>query len=229
MITVAEIQEMFIRAAEIERADPQHVGPAQPRSLNLPYVHDWVDKLGWAKTKGDHLEEDKLEEERRIFWEKIGLRPTARELAELDGLRNLLLKVDDEGERRALLAWARAKAGGRAFSKWCFKVEGIHPETGRRRKNRAIAKIMGEVSRSDAQHSQKAEIRVLRQQADSDDKYDRIGEDARGEKRPTHWMDDTAFLPFIPDSPEADFSWAEKRNERRRQLRKKKQRDEQEY
>lgn len=226
-MNTAIIQEWFIRAAEIDRQDPDHVGPKPPRSLALPYCHDWVDKLGWAKTKGDQLQEDKLEEERRIFWERMGLRPTSYELAALEKLRDWLLAVDDEKERRALWAWARARAGGKAFNRWCFKIEGIHPETGRRRKNRAIEKIRRRFGSSDAQNNETSEIRVLRQPAENGDKEDTLEAGARPKESRTSWLD-PAFKPFLITDAEPDFSWAEKRNERRRQLRKKRQQEEQE-
>lgn len=67
--------------------------------------------------------------------------PTAHEIAELEALHDWLITVGNETERRALLAWARSKVGGKSFRRWCFQVEGIHPETGRRREDRALEQI----------------------------------------------------------------------------------------
>src|SRR5690606_10623017 len=131
------------------------------------YVHDHVDKNGWGKSplqrvvkrgkliQGDWLDEkdDPLADERKAFWERLGVTASAEELRELDGLYDMLKIVDDEGERRALLAWSRSKVGGKAFRRWCFQVEGIHPETGRRRKDRALARISAQLVRSDVQNS----------------------------------------------------------------------------
>jgi hypothetical protein len=207
-MNIGEIAERFIRAAEIERAIPDHVGPAQPRSLQLPYVHDWIDKLGWGSKR--------LEEERKEFWERLGLMPSAHEISELEILRAWLLSVTDAAERRALLAWARAKAGGMKFKRWCFKVEHIHPETGRRRKDRALARIQAQLDGRTIQHDEMREIRVLPKEPEIGDIPDRIGPEA-GERREANcWAAEDALVrTFIPDI--ADFSWAAKRNERRRQ------------
>jgi len=212
----ADIAERFIRAAEVERAMPVHVGPMPPRSVQLPYVHDWVDKMGWAKTRGDKLKEDPLAEERRIFWERMGLRASAQEIAQLEHLREWLLAVPDEGERRALLAWAMSKAGGRKFNRWCFKVEGIHPETGRRRKNRAIARILARFDRNGGQDCNNPANGVLPETPENDHDPATIAEDVSEPRSPRSWMSDDAFAPFLSEGP-FDFSWAEKRNEIRRQ------------
>src|SRR6185369_9084356 len=92
-MNIGEIAERFIRAAEIERASHEHVGPAPLRAQQLPYVHDQADKNGWGKAReqrvvkkgkliqGDWLDEheDPLAAERKAFWERIGIMPTARE------------------------------------------------------------------------------------------------------------------------------------------------------
>jgi hypothetical protein len=142
-MNIGEIAEKFIRAAEVERASHEHVGPAALRAQQLPYVHTFADKAGWRKEIGDKLlkGEDPLAEERKAFWERIGIIPTARELADLETLHDWLIVVGTEQQRRALLAWARSKVGGKSFRRWCFQVEGIHPETGRRRIDRALQQI----------------------------------------------------------------------------------------
>ena len=114
-MNIGEIAEKFIRAAEVERASREHVGPKPLRAQALPYVHSYADKAGWRKEPGDKLEcgADPLGEERKAFWERMGLTPTAQEIAELDGVYDLLLIVENDGQRRALLAWARSKVGGK--------------------------------------------------------------------------------------------------------------------
>ncbi|MFC6487346.1 hypothetical protein [Nitratireductor sp. GCM10026969] len=222
-----EIAERFIRAAEIEMATPGRVGPAPARSLQLPYIHDWVDKLGWRKEKGDKLApgEDPLTEERRRFWERFGLRASAEELSQLDELRTWLMMVDDEGERRALLAWSMAKAGGRKFKRWCFKIEGIHPETGRRRKNRAIARISARVARRVVQHCDDDENTLLPEDPENGDIDANIAGRVQEQNGITSWAADDAFTSFLSNDP-ADFSWARKRWERRRQREAKKRKQE---
>jgi hypothetical protein len=227
-VNPAEIAERFIRAAEIERATPGRVGPAPVRSLQLPYVHDWIDKLGWRKEKGDKLKpgEDPLAEERRLFWEKLGLRASAEELSQLEEIREWLMIVPDEGQRRALLAWSMAKAGGRSFNKWCFKIEGIHPETGRRRKDRAIACIALELNRRALQHNENPDFEVLPEDPENEHIDANIASRVREHDGIKAWAADDAFTSILSDDP-ADFSWAQKRNELRRQreARKRKQKE----
>jgi hypothetical protein len=217
-LNIGEIAERFIRAAEVERAMQIHVGPMPLRAQQLPYVHDYADKAGWRKEPGDKLiaGADPLAEERKAFWERLGVMPSAHELAELDSLYDWLTSTDDDGERRALLAWARSKVGGKSFRRWCFMVEGIHPETGRRRKDRALAKIHAYLSGRTMQHDENAEIRVLQGGAEIGDVSDTFGEDAGKRDGLDHWLSPDAFTrDFSLD--QADFSWAAKRNERRRQ------------
>ncbi|PRD42107.1 hypothetical protein C5748_18320 [Phyllobacterium phragmitis] len=234
-MNIGEIAERFIRAAEVERASHEHVGPAPLRAQQLPYVHDHVDKNGWGKSplmrvvkkgrliQGDWLEvgEDPLAEERKAFWERLGLMPTSEELSQLEGLYDMLIKVDDHGERRALLAWARAKVGGKAFRRWCFQVEGIHPETGRRRKDRALAKISTALARSDIQNSKTDCSTLLPCDHEISDILDTVEEDAGRREGLNNWAADDAFSSFIAEQKH-DFSWAQKRNEMRRRQREKK-------
>lgn len=223
-MNIGEIAERLIRAAEVDRASHEHVGPQPPRSLQLPYVFDWVDKLGWHKEAGDMLTEDPLAEERRRFWERMGLTASAQELSVLESIREWLLSVSSDGERRALLAWARSKVGGKSFKSWCFKIEGIHPETGRRRKDRALHRISAYLVRSAAQHHETGSSPLLRRGADFDHIPATIAEDAGRQNQQNHWRADGALVPFLTDGKD-DFSWADKRNELRRQraARKKKQ------
>lgn len=217
-MNIGEIAEKFIRAAEVERASPVHVGPAPLRAQQLPYVHSWSDKLNWRKEPGDKLEKgaDPLAEERKAFWERLGMMPTAEELSRLEGLYDLLMMVDNEGERRALLAWARSKVGGKAFRRWCFQVEGIHPETGRRRKDRALARISAQLARRDVQNCENGNSPLLRCGPEISDVSDTVEEDAGKRDGLNNWAADDAFSPFLADVVH-DFSWAQKRNERRRQ------------
>jgi hypothetical protein len=142
-MNIGDIANIFIRAAEIDRNSREHVGPGALRAQQLPYVHDWNDKAGWRKEPGDKLAkgEDPLAEERKAFWERLASMPTAAEISAVEKIFDWLIATNDDAERRALWAWARAKAGGKSFRRWCFQVEGIHPETGRRRKDRALQRI----------------------------------------------------------------------------------------
>lgn len=213
----AQIQEWFIRAAEIDRHDPQHVGPKQPRSLDLPYTHDYADKAGWG-TKG-------LEEERRLFWEKLQLRASSHEITQVEKMYSWLQAVGNDQQRRALLAWARAKAGGISFNRWCFKVEDIHPETGRRRKDRAIEAICRHLGSSGSQHCENGRNGELASGGEVPHKHGIIENAARPEDRGRVWRD-PAFQSLLSSDVEPDFSWAEKRNELRRRRRKLRQQQE---
>lgn len=240
-MNIAEIAERFIRAAEVERASREHVGPAPLRAQQLPYVHDHVDKNGWGKSplkrvikrgkliQGDWLEEgeDPLAAERKAFWERMGIMPTGEELAELDGLYDLLMMVDDDGERRALLAWARSKVGGKAFRRWCFKVEGIHPETGRRRKDRALSKISNTLARRPMQNSENGCSPLLHSGPEIEHISDTVEEGAGERDGLNNWMADNAFTSIFSNDP-VDFSWAQKRNEIRRQREARKRKRQQE-
>lgn len=217
-MNVGEIAERFIRAAEIERASHEHVGPAPLRAQQLAYVHSYSDKLGWRKEIGDKLDPkaDPLADERKAFWERIGIMPSAHELSELEALHEWLLSVGNEMERRALLAWARSKVGGKSFRRWCFKVEGIHPNTGRARKDRALAQISAILVRNASQHSGSAEVRLLQPTHEISDVSATIPEDAGERDCLNSWIADGAFAKIL-SSEHDDFSWAQKRNELRRQ------------
>lgn len=215
-MNMGEIAELFIRAAEIDRAMPERVGPQPPRSVALPYVHSWVDKLGWGS--------DKLAEERKLFWERLGLLPSSHELDEIEILRAWLLVLEDESERRALLAWARAKAGGRSFKRWCLRIEGIHPQTGRRRKDRALARISAHLAREGSQKRTTAGFDLLPVSPEIDHSLGTLEEDAVEHVRDFSWRSDPSLKPtLVPDMQ--SFSWAEKRNAHRRQKRKQREKE----
>ena len=220
----AEIANRFIRAAEIDRAQKEHVGPAPVRSMPLPYVHDHLDRAGWRKEAGDKLEkgDDPLEREQIERLKRLEMTPTAAELSAMDGLYDLLMLVRRGEDRRALWAWARSKAGGKSFRSWCFKIEHIHPETGRKRKNRALAQIVagqasaGKIMPAPDKPCEQVEPVPRPQPADLDD-----DDDSGRRSGPNRWATDDAFRPFLTDDTH-DFSWAARRNERRRERAKKK-------
>jgi hypothetical protein len=221
-MNIGDIAQTFIRAAEIDRNTREHVGPAALRAQQLPYVHTFADKAGWRKESGDKLAkgEDPLSDERKAFWERIALLPTAAEISAMEVIFDWLTGLGDDCERRALLAWARAKAGGKSFRRWCFKVEGIHPETGRRRKDRALQRISDHMAGKRDLHDENREIRVLACGHEISDVTDTIAEDAGKRDGLNNWLADDAFTSFISNEPASAFSWAAKRNERRRQQEK---------
>lgn len=218
-MNIGSLAEIFIRAAEIDRNTREHVGPAALRAQQLPYVHSWTDKAGWRKEIGDKLDPkaDPLAEERKAFWERISSMPTAAELSIIDSMFDWLKATNDDAERRALWAWARAKAGGKSFRRWCFQVERIHPETGRRRKDRALQRISDHLNGKRHLHDEKREIRLLSCGDQIRDVSATIAEDAGERDKLNSWLADGAFSPFLQNEPTSAFSWAAKRNEIRRQ------------
>lgn len=134
-LTFADLQELFISAALTDRRLPNNTRPADLRGKSLPYVHDFADMATWPD----------LEDRRQDFFDPDKLRLTVEQCSEWERANELVRLVDDIGQRRALLHWAKAKAGGKPFKFWCRK-EGIHPETGTRRKNRALTLILRKTS-----------------------------------------------------------------------------------
>jgi hypothetical protein len=95
-------------------------------------------------------------------------------------------------------------------------VEGIHPNTGRDRKNRALQQIAIILARRASQNSESAEIRLLHHEIRGVSAT--ITEDAGERDRRNSWIADGAFAKIL-SSEHDDFSWAAKRNERRCQQR----------
>jgi hypothetical protein len=118
-------------------------------------------------------------------------------------------------------------AGGRKFARWCRNIEHVAVMTGRRRKNRAVEKILARLSGKRDLHDETGQIRVLPVTPEIGDVSGTITDDAGGRETGLNsWADDEAFQPLtfarLPGRTkqvevEGDFSWAERRNEVRRQ------------
>lgn len=202
-----EIAERLVQAAEIERNIAVSIGPAKARSLPLPYAHDWADMNGWGK--------ERLEEEQREFAASVSKRPTRQQVTEAEEATGWYALVSNENNRSALATWVWAMAGGRLFKDACFKA-GIHPETGRRRKDRAISEIAYALARKPWQNNETGRNGVLLPPPDFGDIPDTIGVPVRNEDR----IVAAATLDGLPawdGDASADFSWADARNKRRRQ------------
>jgi len=200
-MTPLEIAELFIRAAEVDRRLPQTAKPKALKAQNLPYVHDQADQNGWGS--------ERYQEEREAFFHS---RLSHEQVGEWERCNKLILSVQDETRRRCLWAWANAQAGGTPFGKWCTK-QGFTRETGRKRKNRAILEIFGEIARINGQNYKNGLEGVLHVCPESGHIQVTIGDRADSEKVLT-WRDD---FSLTHGETEPDFSWAEARNERRRQ------------
>lgn len=196
-----EIAERFIRAAEIAEASAA-VGPRRLRAAWVDYAHSHADKNGWGT--------ERLAEERRDFWNALNRVPSAREISEAEETQAWLGFVTDQGERLCLLAWAKCMATKAIFRDWCAGA-GIHPETGRRRKERAILRIMLAL---DARMSSAEDTDVARLLPDTPESVAPADANIEGV---TAWMAD-GNRPLAADFDTAldNFDWARKQNERRR-------------
>jgi hypothetical protein len=176
--------------------------------MSLPYVHDWTDKMGWGG--------ERFREERNEFWESLTRNPTARQVSEADEALGWLALVSNPDNRICLSEWAWCMASKKFFKNVCFDM-GIHPETGRRRKDRAISEILSQLVRKPLVNNKNADFDLLPDDPQIAYFADKITNPRRSNGI-TSWADDAAFQPFISGAKH-DFSWAEKRNEQRRQKR----------
>lgn len=235
-MNIREIQDRLIDAeTTIREVAEGRVGPKPLRAQQLPYVHTRTDMNGWGKRPG---EKDKLLKEdgdahsiiRREFWEQFKEPPSSSEISEAHQILDWVMLVDDEAERRALRAWAYAMAGGRPFGRWCKRVEHISVMTGRRRKNRAVEKILAQLSGKRDLHDENDPEGVLPVAGEIGDVSDTLTGDGGRETGLTSWADDEAFQPLtfarMPGTKQievdGDFSWSERRNARRREAAKRK-------
>lgn len=203
-MTQAEIAELFIRAAEVDRRLPDTARPARLKSLSLPIVHTRSEMNEWGT--------ERLEEWRAEFWEERSRQLQASAVSEWEQAMDLIARVPDESQRRCLWHWAIAKAGGLPFAIWCRRVEHIHEMTGTRRKDRAIAHIAHCTLRKGLQNNENVDFDVLPVGPDLGD----IAANVAVERPRSFWHADDAFRPaFIPEL--RDMTWAEMKNERRRQ------------
>ena len=206
-MTADEIIELFVSAAEIDRRLPNTARPAHLKSMSLPYVSDWMDKLGWGS--------ERLDEERREFWDNVAKRLNPNDVTLWERASDLIRLVGNEGQRRALLHWSIAKAGGRPFAQWCRKVERIHEETGRRRKDRAVLSILLAQSCVDDGSKHELDFAALLPSCQEISHKDVIIGQSHA------WMAEGS-RPLICDFDSAlgEFSWAEAQNARRREREK---------
>lgn len=208
-MTADEVIELFVQAAEIDRRIPNTSRPAQVKSMSLPYVADFNDMLGWGS--------ERLEQERADFWDNVAKRLNPNDVTLWEKASDLIRHVPDQSQRRCLLHWSMAKAGGRPFSQWCHKVEGIHQETGRRRKDRAVLAIISHDNCVSGQSKHELDFAALLPQ-DPDPGINTV---IIGKSRA--WMaEGTRPLICDFDSDLGNFEWAEEMNARRRAREKRK-------
>ncbi|WP_174075416.1 hypothetical protein [Rhizobium rhizogenes] len=189
---------------EIDRRLPDTARPKALKAQKLSFVHDWADINGWTS-------EDKKERE----WQwldpsKLKLRPI--DVSIWEKASELVALVQVENDRKCLLRWSMAQAGGKPFAAWC-RSENIHVETGRRRKFRAIESILVALGCKPLQHNDNRRRVVLPSDGEMRDKDVIITNDA-----PNYWRAPDA-RPMACDFDQGlqNFEWVNAQNERRRQ------------
>ncbi|WP_322884239.1 hypothetical protein U8C35_07735 [Sinorhizobium medicae] len=243
-----EIAELFIKAAIIDERLPINARPKKLKGSWIPFIHDELDVKSRIKTylrdEQLHKDDDPFNEWVHRFWDVDERRIEPEDVGLWERANDLITIVSDEGNRRALWAWAAAKAGtlqanekkaklasrkmGRAklkvhkrtsrnvsFAAWC-RAEGIHEMTGTRRKDRAIAIIEQQLVRGSSSNNGTGDFGVLPVGPVFEHISDMIGAGSVSEEGLRSIMDDTAFSP-VGVLEARDFSWAEARNELRRQ------------
>lgn len=209
-MTIEELTELFIHAAEVDRRLPDTARPAKLKAMAIPYVYDYKDMAGWGS--------ERLQEERQSFWDSRSTRLKTSDISDWERANELMVLVDDESQRRCLWHWSTAKAGGRPFSKWCRDREHIHAETGRRRKDRALFSILMRINCVNGNSTHEITIvDVLPVGTEISDKNVNIG---------NSWMaDGTRPMACDFDTDLGGFQWAEQQNARRREREKKRKAD----
>lgn len=231
-----DLADLFTKAAFVDKRLPIMAKPAGLKAQQLPYIHTITDQMGWfpvnGRTKSERIANRKklkcmLEEgdigryaeERMKMLDPDHQRILPEDVSDWETVNEYLWLVTDVDNRKALLNWAKAKAGGVPFNKWC-KKQGIHENTGLRRKDRALGIISAHLARINSQNNEIDVSPLLIIPPIFEHISDNISRDIEDAK-PGTWMDDLAFSPV--EHPETrDFSWAEKRNEARRQREAKK-------
>lgn len=199
-LTESEIEQRLIWAFQVGLRLPPEKGPASLKAQNIGYFHD-------PKDWGFHVKQ------------KREAPPTAREISEADEAYTWFLLVDDIEQRKALGAWALCRARGSSFMAWCFYNE-MTPQTGRRRKNRAINVIQAHFSGKPLLHNDNPAFGVLLEDPELGHNRDKMDEPT-GNGSLVSWASDDAFQPFVSGATYS-FEWADKRNEARRLRRAKK-------
>jgi hypothetical protein len=243
-----EIADLFIKAAVIDGRLPINAKPKKLKGSWVPFIHDENDVKSRIKTylRDEHLhkDDDPFNDWVNRFWDADDRRLEPEDVALWERANDLITLIADEGNRRALWAWAASKVGtleahvtktrnaskmmGKvkltshkrtnkdvSFAAWC-RSQGIHEMTGSRRKYRAIAVIEQHLVRGSSSNNGSGDFGVLPVGPVFEHISDMIGAGSISEEGLRSIMDDTAFSP-IGVLGERDFSWVEARNEIRRQ------------
>jgi hypothetical protein len=204
----AEIIEIFIKSAEVDRRLPNTARPARVKSMSLPFVHDQRDMSGWGA--------ERYQEQRADFFDLKTARISRNDIGLYEASLELIKLVSKEANRRALWAWAASKAGGMSIAKWAKTVEHVSTETVTRRARRSITEIHHKLECKPVSHNQNDIDQVLPEEPEIGHKSDNIRVWRPDESKPTA----CAF-----DEDLQDFSWADAQNARRRARRAQRQPD----
>lgn len=202
-MTQEEVIELYIRAAEVDRRLPDTARPARLKAQSLPYVHDHVDQAGWGGQR--------YEEERLAFWEARSTRLQLQDVSTWERANDLIVLVERERDRRCLWAYAKSKAGGTPFSRWCRNVEHIHRNYGKECADRASSQISLSLALNGMINQRNAENGTLHDRPEIEHISVNIEE-----LSPRSWMAPGAFSA-VADLEARDFSWSEMQNARRRE------------
>ena len=222
------VRDLLIDAVKLDRETQDHIGPAPLRGQQLPFVHGFSDMAQWGKAPNDpncQLDENDGDPFATItddFWDQYDRDPSPAEISRADAVQRWFSYIDVDAERRALVAWLKSKVGGKDFKRWCRQVEGISTTTGTKRKNRALDKIFAELQRRPVQDSHFRDFGVLHPEPEISDVSATIPTGLDHNEGLNNWAASDAIPVFEAEVPQSAFSWAAKRNERRRRQRARK-------
>lgn len=198
-MTLEQIAELFIQAAETEKRLPQTAKPARLKAMALPYVHDQKDQNGWGS--------ERYADERADFFDARSTRLTKNQVAVWELSMELIKLVRKPENRRALWAWANSKAGGVSMAKWARTIENVHPETVSRRAKASITEIHHKLECNGELHNQNDMEQVLPSTPEISDKTTTL----------RFWRDEDARpVALAFDTDIAGIEYAELMNARRR-------------
>lgn len=244
----AEIANLFIKAAFIDSRLPIDARPKRLKGVWLnPAALTEADQRKWIiREEGDKpsqihkTDKGPMHDWWMAFWDGRSVDTSRNDVRLWELANELMTLVADEGNRRALWAWAMSKVGTLeahqdktrktrkfgevklhkrtckdvTFAAWC-RSEGIHEMTGGRRKDRAIVVIEQHLIRSGSLNAQTGEFGLLPVGAVFEHISDNIAADVSKDEGRTFERDrDTVFA-----KDKTLAIWREYRNERRRRAR----------
>jgi hypothetical protein len=205
-MTIEEIAEIMVQAAEVDRRLPDTARPARLKAMAIPYLHDQKDQNGWGS--------ERYQEERADFFAALSTRLTKNQIGIWEVSMELIKLCQNESQRRALWAWGMAKAGGMSLAKWARNIEHIQPATAEWRAKQAMRSIHQKLSGKDDLHMVSVMNDDLSQGPEISDKTPTV----------EAWRDEDARpLRCYFDTDIAGLEYAELQNARRRERKARKQ------